>query len=144
MARETYKQGKGKFQVKLGADRDWQAGVARLTRLREVVGDGPLVYGDWNCCTDALTAIRVARARAMETRTGLPMRRAARLRRLERLHRCAHRHSCGARTDHENEDRLAHATATGKRMRFLLTRLLRNALRLAIYAPRACLMRLSS
>ncbi len=62
MAREAFEQGMRQFQVKLGADRDWQADVARLRRVREVVGDGSLVYGDWNCCADALTAIRVARA----------------------------------------------------------------------------------
>ncbi|MGI9421046.1 MAG: mandelate racemase/muconate lactonizing enzyme family protein, partial [Geminicoccaceae bacterium] len=37
------------FQAKLGADRDWQADVARLRLVREAVGPGPLVYGDWNC-----------------------------------------------------------------------------------------------
>ena len=62
MAREAYATGIRQFQVKLGADDNWQADVARLTMVREAVGEGPLVYGDWNCGSDALTAIRVARA----------------------------------------------------------------------------------
>lgn len=62
MARDAFDAGMRQFQVKLGADRDWQADVARLTRVREAVGPGPLVYGDWNCGADALTAIRVGRA----------------------------------------------------------------------------------
>jgi len=62
MAREAQDLGMRQFQVKLGADNDWQADVERLTRVREVVGPGPLVYGDWNCGADALTATRVGRA----------------------------------------------------------------------------------
>ena len=62
MAREAFDQGMRQFQVKLGADSDWQADVARLTKVREAVGAGPLVYGDWNCGADALTATRVGRA----------------------------------------------------------------------------------
>jgi L-alanine-DL-glutamate epimerase-like enolase superfamily enzyme len=62
MARDAFDQGMRQFQVKLGADRDWQADVARLTLVREAVGTGPLVYGDWNCGADALTATRVGRA----------------------------------------------------------------------------------
>ena len=50
------------FQVKLGADSDWQADVERLVKVREVVGPGPLVYGDWNCGASRLKAIRTARA----------------------------------------------------------------------------------
>ena len=50
------------FQVKLGADRDWQADVARLSLVREAVGPGPLVYGDWNCGASRLEATRVGRA----------------------------------------------------------------------------------
>ena len=41
MAREA--QGMTQFQVKLGADDDWQNDVARLTLVREAVGPGPLV-----------------------------------------------------------------------------------------------------
>ncbi len=64
MAREAHGRGIRQFQAKLGADNDWQADVARLAKVRAAVGDGPLVYGDWNCGTDALTAIRVGRAAA--------------------------------------------------------------------------------
>ena len=39
-------QGITQFQVKLGADANWEADVARLRLVREAVGDGPLVYGD--------------------------------------------------------------------------------------------------
>ncbi len=62
MAREAQATGINQFQVKLGADANWEADVARLTQVREAVGSGPLVYGDWNCGTDRLTAIRVGRA----------------------------------------------------------------------------------
>ena len=62
MAREAFDQGMRQFQVKLGADGDWQADVARLAQVREAVGEGPLVYGDWNCGASALTATRVGRA----------------------------------------------------------------------------------
>jgi len=57
-------QGKGitQFQAKLGADNDWQADVERLKAVRAAVGEGPLVYGDWNCGSDALSATRVGRA----------------------------------------------------------------------------------
>lgn len=62
MARDAQEQGMTQFQVKLGADKNWEADVARLTLVREEVGQGPLVYGDWNCGSDALTATRVGRA----------------------------------------------------------------------------------
>lgn len=62
IAREAQATGITQFQVKLGADRDWQADVARLCLVREAVGEGPLVYGDWNCGADRLTATRVGRA----------------------------------------------------------------------------------
>ncbi len=62
MAREAYANGIRQFQVKLGADCDWQADVARLRMVREAVGDGPLVYGDWNCGATRLDAIRTGRA----------------------------------------------------------------------------------
>ncbi|NOD47702.1 MULTISPECIES: mandelate racemase/muconate lactonizing enzyme family protein [unclassified Ruegeria] len=64
MAQEAYDKGMRQFQVKLGADGDWQTDVERLAKVRETVGPGPLVYGDWNCGSDALTAIRVGRAAA--------------------------------------------------------------------------------
>lgn len=92
MARDAFEQGMRQFQVKLGADADWQADVERLVRVREAVGDGPLVYGDWNCGASQLDAIRVGRAvshldimleqpcntlencHAVRTATGLPMK----------------------------------------------------------------------
>ena len=62
IAREAQRQGITQFQAKLGADGDWQADVARLRLVREAVGEGPLVYGDWNCGASRLEAIRVGRA----------------------------------------------------------------------------------
>lgn len=62
MAKEAQAKGMMQFQVKLGADNDWQADAARLEAVRATVGDGPLVYGDWNCGFDALNATRVGRA----------------------------------------------------------------------------------
>ncbi|MFK7938676.1 MAG: mandelate racemase/muconate lactonizing enzyme family protein [Roseovarius sp.] len=62
MARDAYAQGIRQFQVKLGADANWQADVARLVQVREAVGPGPLVYGDWNCGGSALDTTRVGRA----------------------------------------------------------------------------------
>ncbi|MEX0365515.1 MAG: mandelate racemase/muconate lactonizing enzyme family protein [Ruegeria sp.] len=62
IAREAQSQGITQFQVKLGADSDWQADVARLRLVREAVGNGPLVYGDWNCGATSLDATRVGRA----------------------------------------------------------------------------------
>ena len=62
IASDAQKQGITQFQVKLGADKDWQADVERLCKVREVVGSGPLVYGDWNCGSTPLDAIRVGRA----------------------------------------------------------------------------------
>ncbi|GAB4289102.1 MAG: mandelate racemase/muconate lactonizing enzyme family protein [Roseovarius sp.] len=62
IAREARAQGITQFQVKLGADGDWQADVARLRLVREAVGEGPLVYGDWNCGATRLEATRVGRA----------------------------------------------------------------------------------
>lgn len=62
IAREEHATGVSQFQVKLGADKDWQADVARLRLVREAVGYGPLVYGDWNCGATQLDAIRVGRA----------------------------------------------------------------------------------
>lgn len=62
MAREAYASGIRQFQVKLGADDNWEADVARMHVVREAVGPGPIVYGDWNCGATQLTATRVARA----------------------------------------------------------------------------------
>ena len=62
IARDAHAAGMRQFQVKLGADGDWQNDVERLVRVREAVGDGPLVYGDWNCGASRLDATRVGRA----------------------------------------------------------------------------------
>ncbi|SMX32702.1 mandelate racemase/muconate lactonizing enzyme family protein [Maliponia aquimaris] len=62
IAREAQAEGITQFQVKLGASGDWQTDVERLTRVRETVGPGPLVYGDWNCGATSLAATRVGRA----------------------------------------------------------------------------------
>lgn len=62
MARDAYATGIRQFQVKLGADQNNDADIARLRLVREAVGDGPLVYGDWNCGATPLNAIRVGRA----------------------------------------------------------------------------------
>ena len=62
IAQEEFQKGIRQFQVKLGADDDWQADVQRLEAVRQAVGDGPLVYGDWNCGANQLDATRVARA----------------------------------------------------------------------------------
>ena len=62
IAREAHASGIRQFQAKLGADDDWRADVARLTLVREAVGEGPLVYGDWNNGATSLTATRVGRA----------------------------------------------------------------------------------
>ena len=61
-ALDAQAKGMTQFQVKLGASGDWTTDVERLTKVREVVGTGPLVYGDWNCGADRLTATRVGRA----------------------------------------------------------------------------------
>lgn len=62
IAKEAQASGIAQFQAKLGADNDWQADVARLRSVREAVGAGPLVYGDWNCGAKRLEATRVGRA----------------------------------------------------------------------------------
>ena len=64
IAREAQAQGITQFQAKLGASGDWQADVERLAKVREAVGPGPLVYGDWNCGATSLDATRVGRAAA--------------------------------------------------------------------------------
>ena len=62
IAQTAYQTGIRQFQVKLGADNHWQNDVARLCAVRDVVGDGPLVYGDWNCGATMLDATRIARS----------------------------------------------------------------------------------
>jgi len=92
IAREAKAQGITQFQAKLGASGDWQTDVERLSKVREAVGAGPLVYGDWNCGATTLDAIRVGRGVAnldvmleqpcatledcarVQSATGLPMK----------------------------------------------------------------------
>ena len=62
MAVAAQQQGISQIQAKLGADNNWQQDVRRLIKVREAVGEGPLVYGDWNCGASQLDATRVARA----------------------------------------------------------------------------------
>ncbi|MEM7719677.1 MAG: enolase C-terminal domain-like protein, partial [Pseudomonadota bacterium] len=62
IAREAYATGIRQFQVKLGAEADWQVDAERLIKVREAVGEGPLVYGDWNCGATKLHATRTGRA----------------------------------------------------------------------------------
>lgn len=62
IASDAYNTGIRQFQVKLGADQDWEADAERLTKVREAVGSGPLVYGDWNCGATKLQATRTGRA----------------------------------------------------------------------------------
>jgi len=62
IAVEAYGAGIRQFQAKLGADADWQADAERLIKVREAVGPGPIVYGDWNCGATKLHATRTGRA----------------------------------------------------------------------------------
>ena len=62
IARAAYEQGLRQFQAKLGASGDWQTDVQRLAAVRDAIGSGPLLYGDWNCGTTTLEAIRVGQA----------------------------------------------------------------------------------
>ncbi|MEL6702620.1 MAG: enolase C-terminal domain-like protein, partial [Pseudomonadota bacterium] len=62
IAKEAYATGIRQFQVKLGADADAAMDAERLIKVREAVGDGPLVYGDWNCGATKLQATRTGRA----------------------------------------------------------------------------------
>ncbi|MEM6889338.1 MAG: enolase C-terminal domain-like protein [Pseudomonadota bacterium] len=62
MAVEAQSQGMTQFQAKLGASGDWQTDVDRLITVREAIGPGPILYGDWNCGATSLDATRVGRA----------------------------------------------------------------------------------
>ena len=62
MAVDAKNSGVTQFQVKLGADDNWEADVARIRKVREAIGPGLFVYADWNCGAAKLTAIRTARA----------------------------------------------------------------------------------
>ena len=62
IARDAQASGITQFQAKLGADNDPMVDIERLTKLRDAIGPGPLLYGDWNCGADRLSATRVGRA----------------------------------------------------------------------------------
>ncbi|MEM9430786.1 MAG: enolase C-terminal domain-like protein [Pseudomonadota bacterium] len=62
IARDAQSRGITQFQAKLGASGDWQTDAERLIKVREAVGPGPIVYGDWNCGATALDATRTGRA----------------------------------------------------------------------------------
>jgi len=62
IAREAHATGIRQFQVKLGTDANWNADAERLIKVRDAVGPGPLVYGDWNCGATKLHATRTGRA----------------------------------------------------------------------------------
>ncbi|WP_299899324.1 enolase C-terminal domain-like protein [uncultured Ruegeria sp.] len=62
IAKAAFQTGIRQFQVKLGVEGDWQADAERLIKVREAVGPGPLVYGDWNCGASRLQATRTGRA----------------------------------------------------------------------------------
>ncbi|MEM8819762.1 MAG: mandelate racemase/muconate lactonizing enzyme family protein [Pseudomonadota bacterium] len=62
IAREAQATGITQFQAKLGVDANWEADAARLRLVREAVGSGPIVYGDWNCGATRLQATRTGRA----------------------------------------------------------------------------------
>uniref|UniRef100_UPI0025F9730A mandelate racemase/muconate lactonizing enzyme family protein n=1 Tax=uncultured Roseovarius sp. TaxID=293344 RepID=UPI0025F9730A len=62
IAIEAQAQGMTQFQAKLGASGDWQTDVERLIKVREAVGSGPILYGDWNCGSTSLDATRTGRA----------------------------------------------------------------------------------
>lgn len=55
-------QGIRQFQVKVGADANWQKDVARIRAVREAVGEGFVVYADWNNGATTYDAIRVGHA----------------------------------------------------------------------------------
>ena len=58
----AYAQGIRQFQVKVGADGDWRRDVERIRAVRKAVGDGHVVYADWNCGATTYDAIRVGHA----------------------------------------------------------------------------------
>ncbi len=62
IAKTAYQAGIRQFQVKLGVEGDWEADTERLVKVREAVGPGPIVYGDWNCGASRLQATRTGRA----------------------------------------------------------------------------------
>ncbi len=62
IAKEAKSSGMTQFQVKLGADANNHLDIERLIKVREAVGAGYLVYGDWNGGATKLDAIRVGKS----------------------------------------------------------------------------------
>ena len=62
IAAEETAKGFKQIQVKLGANWNNEADIARLRLVREAVPEGTLVYGDRNCWASRLDATRVGRA----------------------------------------------------------------------------------
>ncbi|MEO0341905.1 MAG: mandelate racemase/muconate lactonizing enzyme family protein [Pseudomonadota bacterium] len=62
IAQVAKQSGMTQFQVKLGADASPETDIERLIKVREAVGPGYLVYGDWNCGSTSLDATRVGNA----------------------------------------------------------------------------------
>lgn len=62
IAKKAYAQGIRQFQAKIGATGDWQTDVQRITAVRAAIGDGPILYCDWNCGATSYEAIRVGQA----------------------------------------------------------------------------------
>lgn len=62
IAAAAYADGIRQFQVKVGADNDWRRDVERIRAVREAVGDGLVVYADWNAGATSYDAIRVGHA----------------------------------------------------------------------------------
>ena len=62
IAKRAQADGIEQFQVKVGADANWKNDVARIRAVRKAVGDGPIVYADWNSGATVFDAIRVGHA----------------------------------------------------------------------------------
>lgn len=62
IAARAFEDGIRQFQVKVGADANWEQDVERIRAVRKAVGNGPIVYADWNSGTTTYHAIRVGHA----------------------------------------------------------------------------------
>ena len=62
IAKAAKAEGIFQFQVKVGADASWAEDVKRIKAVREAVGDGYVVYADWNSGATVYDAIRVGHA----------------------------------------------------------------------------------
>lgn len=62
IARSAQEEGIRQFQVKVGADANWEEDVERIKAVRAAVGAGPVVYADWNSGATTYDAIRVGHA----------------------------------------------------------------------------------